>query len=128
MLTQRIPSLKNTSSPMRGVSGWSRHFIRQWPRGIGRAREAVTAARNARHGRRRSDKTDAQSKMRTVYGWSGSAAVARSSVVGYAVALLLPLVVLLAVNRSQLPVFVFQHVIVLLVAACAIGWGCVSPW
>jgi signal transduction histidine kinase len=36
---------------------------------------------------------------------------------------LLPLVVLLAVNRSQLPVFVFQHVIVLLVAACAIGWG-----
>lgn len=36
---------------------------------------------------------------------------------------MLPLVVLLAVNRSQLPVFVFQHVIVLLVAARAIGWG-----
>ena len=42
---------------------------------------------------------------------------------GYAAALLLPLVVLLVVERLQLPAFVFEHMIVLLVVGCAVRWG-----
>ena len=42
---------------------------------------------------------------------------------GYVAALLLPLVVLLVVERLQLPAFVFEHMIVLLVVGCAVRWG-----
>jgi signal transduction histidine kinase len=49
--------------------------------------------------------------------------VARSAPVGYLAAVLLPVVVLFVVGRLGLPAFVFEHVIVLLVVACAVWWG-----
>ena len=50
-------------------------------------------------------------------------AFARSSVVGYAVAVALPVAITYAVESLQLPAFVFEHLIVLLVLAVAIPWG-----
>jgi len=46
-----------------------------------------------------------------------------SAVVAYVAALLLPILVLLVVERLRLPAFVFEHAIVLLVVGCAVQSG-----
>jgi signal transduction histidine kinase len=51
------------------------------------------------------------------------AIVARSAATGYAAALLAPVVVLYVVQYLRLPAFVFEHLILLLVVACAVAWG-----
>ena len=55
--------------------------------------------------------------------WARLWTKSRSGVGGYIAALLLPIVVLLVIERLRLPAFVFEHVTVLLVVGCAVRWG-----
>jgi signal transduction histidine kinase len=62
-------------------------------------------------------------ELRTFATRQRIAEVARSPLVGYISAVVLPLAVILVVERLRLPAFVFEHAIVLLVVACAVPWG-----
>ena len=62
-------------------------------------------------------------RLRTLGEVALALRAARSHWRGYAAALLLPIVVLLVVDHLRLPAFVFEHLIVLLVVACAVRWG-----
>lgn len=60
----------------------------------------------------------------TIYRWIvQSTRVLQTPMVGYGVAILLPLATMLAGTRAGMPPFVFEHITVLFVVAVAIQWG-----